>query len=710
MDLTDRQMGNSWHLQEHEGVTELRFDEPNTEVNVINATNMKEFSDAIDNLSERTDVKSLLITSGKKRIFVAGADIHEIEGIETEEDALAKAELGKRVLQKVENLGVPTVVAINGACLGGGYELALACQARIAADSNLVKIGLPEVNLGILPGFGGSIRLPKLLGIRRALPLILGGRIVSAKQAVKLGMVDQLFAEAGFRQASIEFARSMNKAKARMSNVPLGQRLLDQLLLGPLVIYPAAKKSVLQKTKGHYPAPLQTLDLIRRTYGKNEKQGYEDESQSFAKLAVTKVSKNLIKLFFMNERYKKLAYTSSRSDGKNVEQCGLIGAGVMGGGIAQLVSYRDIPIKVKDINPQALEGALSEARRIYGRALKRGRITQEALDQKMNLITITASDEVVRKSDLIIEAVVEDMGVKEKVFKEWSEHTDKQTILASNTSSLSVTKMAKVSRHPERVVGLHFFNPVDRMPLVEVIRSKQTSDETLERTVRFARRLGKTVVVTQDAPGFLVNRVLLPYLNEAAFLFEEGATIDLIDRVAVKFGMPMGPVELVDQIGIDVAYKVAHILEEAFGSRMKVASVLDKVMQKKLLGKKSGKGFYLYEGKQKQVNPEVKALRVGGRSVLVEDVVKRLIYIMINEAARCLDERVVAEPSAVDMAMVMGTGFPPFRAGLLHYADSIGTKNIAEDLKRFQEELRAERFTPCPYLANLAEQNRPFYT
>jgi 3-hydroxyacyl-CoA dehydrogenase / enoyl-CoA hydratase / 3-hydroxybutyryl-CoA epimerase len=702
-------MQHSWQIKDEDGVFVVTFDIPGSEVNVLNQDNLSELKDIVTSLSENPSVKAVVFRSAKKKIFIAGADIKLIESVRTQDDGFQKAEQGKKVFQLVENLKVPTVAAINGACLGGGYEFALSCGWRVAAFSPQVKIGLPEVNLGILPGFGGSIRLPRLLGLAKSLPLILGGRVESAKKALKLGMVDRLFKEDELLVKSIRFARDLADRNATPKRFHIFKVFLDQFILGPLVIYPAARKNVLKRTKGHYPAPLMALDLIQKTYAGKPEISFQAESKMFSELAVTKISKNLISLFFLNERYKKRDWTKVTSAVPEIRQCGVVGAGVMGGGIAQLVSFRDISVKVTDISEKALTGAVTEARRIYDRALKRGKIKADELERKMNLISVNGSGPDLASSDIIIEAVVEDMGIKEKIFKEWSEKTGKNTLLASNTSSLSIGNMAKVSKHPERVVGLHFFNPVYRMPLVEVIRSERTSREALERTIRFARRLGKMVIVTKDTPGFLVNRLLLPYLNEAAFLIEEGVSIKRVDRIARSFGMPMGPAELIDQVGIDVGYKVAHILESAFGDRMKVASLLETVKVKGLLGKKSGRGFYLYQGKTKRVNPEIVPVQKTCSPLSDDDILKRLIYIMINEAARCLDEKVIDEASTVDIGLIMGTGFPPFRGGLLRYADLVGANCVVADLNRFLKAAGSDRFTPSAYLQNMAKINKSFY-
>lgn len=701
-----------WNLTVKDGIGDLELDLPGTDVNVLTTENLTELKDVLKGLGSRQDLEALIITSAKSRIFIAGADIKEINGIKTKDDAFKKAEQGKEVFQLLEDLKIPTVAVINGACLGGGYELALSCAFRVASFSQHVKIGLPEVNLGILPGFGGSIRLPKLLGLTRALPLILAGKIVSAEDALKNGMVDKLFPEKNLRAEALCYAKAMASKGGRKARKPakkdLVTRFFEETPPGRALVYQRARKDVLEKSKGFYPAPLEIIELIRKTYGSSGAGAYKLESEHFSNLGTTEVSKSLIKVFFLSEKYKKQAWTQTRVSPREIRKCGVLGAGVMGGGIAQLVSAREIPVRVKDLNEKALGGALKEAASIYKSALKRRRMKKADVERKMNLISVGLTDQGLKNCDVIIEAVVEDLKIKQKVFHDLSSVVGPNTLLVSNTSSLPVSQMAAVAKNPERVAGLHFFNPVNRMPLVEVIRASQTSDETLEHTIQFARALGKTVIVTKDAPGFLVNRLLLPYLNEAAYLMEEGMSPETLDRIATAFGMPMGPVELVDQVGIDVGYKVAHVLEDAFGARMKVAAILEDVKSKGLLGKKSGKGFYLYQGKNKRVNPEVKTGTRPG-NVTEEDALKRMIFIMVNEAARCLEEKVIDSASTVDIGMIMGTGFPPFRGGLLHYADSVGISKITADLQRFAKEVNAERFTPCEYLLQLAAKGSAFY-
>ncbi len=704
---------SAWKLQIEKDVAVLELDLPDTDVNVLTSENLKEFSGHLDEIHRRSgELKILLVTSAKPRFFVAGADIKEIRSITTEEEAFKKAEAGKEVFQKLADLPQVTVAVINGACLGGGYELALSCDFIVTSFSDHVKIGLPEVKLGILPGFGGSIRLPRRVGLLRALPLILSGSIVDGRDAFRKGMVDAVVADQLLKEESVKLARrAVEKGvagarKQKEKFIPMNW-FLEKTPWGRKLVFKRARTDVKKRAGHFYPAPFEILDLLEKTVTDSSAHPFRLESEHFARLGATDVSKNLIHVFFLSEQYKKRKWTGT--EGRfPVTKCGVIGAGVMGGGIAQLVSYRNIPVRIRDIQEQALGNALREARRIYQGAMKRRKILPHEVEYKMGLISAGLSTDGLKSCDILIEAVVEDMEIKKKVFRELSGLAAPDAVLASNTSSLSITEMGSATPCPDRVVGLHFFNPVHRMPLVEVIRGEKTSDSTAEKVIQFSRQLGKTVIVVKDRPGFLVNRLLLPYLNEAAHLMEEGLSPEVLDRLATRFGMPMGPVELVDQVGVDVGYKVAHILQEAFGARMQVAGILENVYKQKFLGKKTGKGFYLYAGKDKTVNPAV-SLGTRPRQTREADALKRMILIMINEAAYCLEEGVVDSAATVDIGMIMGTGFPPFRGGLLRYADTLGAEAIVQDLTRFGAEVDAARFSVSPFLKDLVRRKASFY-
>tara|TARA_B100000315_G_scaffold260013_1_gene318743 strand:- start:1698 stop:3806 length:2109 start_codon:yes stop_codon:yes gene_type:complete len=688
----------------------IEFNQAGSKVNVLSSSVMAELSKLIASLKNKPQVKALLITSAKENIFIAGADIKEIENISSAKEAKAKADEGKGVLDDLASLDLITIAVINGACLGGGFELALACDYRVAGFGDKIKIGLPEVKLGVLPGFGGTVRLPRLLGLVTALNLILAGKMLTAKAALKIGAVDGLFSDINLLESSTEFAKKLISREKiiKRKKKKLLQTLLEDTSFGRSIIFKKAKATVLKKTKGFYPAPLKILDVISKTYPLNLKEGFKIESQAFSGLAVSEVAKNLIKIFYLFEEFKKCPWVETSIKPKPIDKTAVVGAGVMGGGIAQLISNYDIPVRIKDINYDSLKTALKTAYSIFKQSLKRRKIKKHDLEFKFGLISPTINYNGFKTSDLVIEAVVEDIDIKCKVFKELGEVTTPETVIASNTSALSILKMSQATPLSERVVGLHFFNPVHRMPLVEVIKSAKTSDETLATTIAFARKLSKVVIVVKDVPGFLVNRILLIYLNEAVFLLEQGMKIEEIDSLALNFGMPMGPLELIDEVGIDVGYKVGKILEDAYGPRMEVCNLLKEVKEKGLLGKKGGKGFYSHKGKKKIPNQEIYDFLQAKSSKPVSSQValKRLLYIMVNEAARCLEEEVVLKPGVVDLGMITGTGFPPHRGGLLRYADSLGIETITKDLISF----KSARFKPCDYLIKKSENKEKFYS
>ncbi len=659
---------NNFNLRIDGSIAFLRIDQPESKVNVLNTETMKELAEVIGKLSEGAypEVKALAITSSKDGIFIAGADIKEIQHIKSTEEAIEKAEQGKKILQRLADLDILTVAVINGACLGGGFELALACDCRVASFSDTVKIGLPEVKLGVIPGFGGTQRLPRLTGLTNALSLILAGKIVSAKSASRYGIVDKLFPDDKLITDTVEFINEIldGKTKPDKKKKKLLQVFLENTPLGRMLVFSQAKKNVLKQTKGFYPAPIEAIEVLKRTYGGNLKKGFRIESEAFGRLAITDVSKNLIKVFYLLEKFKKFPWTPEDIKPKAVKKCGIVGAGIMGGGIAQLVSYKDILTRVKDIDHDALATALKVAKKLFEGALKKRKLKKHDVEYKFGLISPTLTYDGFKNADIVIEAVVEDLSIKKKVFEEMDKNTSPETYLASNTSALPIKEMANATSRPEKVAGMHFFNPVHRMPLVEVIKAEKTSDETLAAVVNFSRKLGKTVIVVKDVPGFLINRILLAYLNEAGFLAEEGMKIDVIDKIACKFGMPMGPITLIDEVGIDVGYKVAKILEDSYGERMKVCSVLEKVKSKGLLGKKAKLGFYDHKGRRKP-NKDIYEI-IGNASGDIpgeEEALKRMIYVMVNEAARCLEEGVVDLPETIDIGMVMGTGFPPLGRG-----------------------------------------------
>lgn len=705
-------MDNCLTLKIENGFAIIEFDQPDSKVNVLSAANLTELEKLIQELNEKKDLSGLCIVSNKPDIFIAGADIKEIEGITTPLEAGSKARKGQEILNALEKLPFPTAALINGACLGGGLELALACDYRLASFSDKVKLGLPEVKLGIIPGFGGTKRLPRLVGLRKGLELILSGEAVSAEAALKIGLVDALVSESRLLEEGRELLRQKSGKRKQFPPKTKGflNLFLERTLAGRAILKSQARSFVLHTTKGHYPAPLKALEVVVKNYSSSLKAALEREARAFSELATGLICKKLISVFYLIEKYKKAKY-GLEAKPRQMHKCGVLGAGVMGGGIAQLFSNYGLAVRMKDLNYSALGRGLKEAREVYDYAIKKKKLKPHQAEFGMGLISVTCDYSGFSNADLIVEAVVEEMQIKQAVLAEVSAIAQPAAILASNTSCLSITRMAQEVMGKERVVGMHFFNPVHRMPLVEIIRTSQTSDETIATILEFSRKLGKIPIVVKDSCGFLVNRILLPYLNEAGLLLEEGVSFEKIDTIMLKFGMPMGPFTLIDEIGLDVGYKVALILEEDFGLKMQVSSALKNVYAQKWFGKKTGKGFYIHQGKRKIPNKGVYDLFTARRAPRMSDeyVLQRMAYRMVNEAAFCLEEGVSSSPQDVDIGMIMGAGFPAFRGGLLYYADSVGLDKIVEDLKKFQDETASVRFAPCNYLLNLAKGKGKFY-
>jgi 3-hydroxyacyl-CoA dehydrogenase/enoyl-CoA hydratase/3-hydroxybutyryl-CoA epimerase len=699
----------NFRIQDNVAIVE--FDLPDSKVNILSTPVMKELQDIINELKDKSGLKGILFTSAKPGIFIAGADIKEIQDITTSEIGIGKSREGQKILNELEALRIPSLALINGACMGGGFEFALACDYRLTTFSEKIKIGLPEIKLGGIPGFGGTKRFPQIVGLRKALECILEAKIFSGKDALKMGAVDGIVPEQVLFQEGIAFLDKV-KGRKKIKKPKIKGILnlfLDRTFLGRLILVNQARKTVLKTTKGFYPAPLEAIEVIYKNYTSSLSTALDRESRVFGELIYGEISKNLIRLFYLMEKYKKKKWVDAVP--KEIHKCGILGAGVMGGGIAQLISFYDLAVRMKDLNYAALANGLRAAREVFDYAVKKKRIKSHDALFKMGLISPTVSYSGFSNADLIIEAVIEDINIKKRVFTEISKVAKASAVLASNTSALSIDRMADGALDPSRVVGMHFFNPVHKMPLIEVIRGRRTSDEAVATIVEFSRRLGKTPVVVKDACGFLINRILVPYLNEAGYMLEEGMNFENIDKIITGFGMPMGPFTLLDEIGLDIGYKVAKILEGSFGERMKVCSVLDKIYQNKWFGKKTKKGFYIYKNKKVIANSQIYNLISENKKISLsgDDILMRIVCIMINEAARCLEEGVCSESSDVDIGMIMGTGFPPFRGGLLRYADTLGVNKIVDKLREFENRFSAIRFRPCGYLIKLAENKTKFY-
>jgi 3-hydroxyacyl-CoA dehydrogenase/enoyl-CoA hydratase/3-hydroxybutyryl-CoA epimerase len=585
----------------------------------------------------------------------------------------------------------------------------------LASSDSVTKVGLPETNLGILPAWGGSTRLPKLIGFQNALDAILSGRQFPAAKAKKLGMVDEVVFPEKLVDLAIKRVIECD-GKKRVSKTPLSNRVPISSL-----IKSQAEKNVLAKTRGNYPAPLKALDVAWKSLTDSQTQSLENEKKGFIELALGAPAQNLIRVFFLQERAKKLklpaALIGSQTSKVNpqgitlVKKALVVGAGLMGSGIAQLLSAREIRVLLKDIGPEPVAKGIQSISKIYDDAVKRRVLTAVEARKGLDRILPTFEDIPLNHIDLVIEAAVEKLELKQKIFGELEERISPDTLLASNTSALSIDSIASSLRYPDRVVGIHFFNPVHRMQLVEIIRGEKTSPVTVERAIRFVKGIGKLPVLVKDSPGFLVNRILLPYMVEAVQIFREGYRIETIDKVMLDFGMPMGPLRLTDEVGLDVSQHVAQDLAKRVLHLAPVTDGLTNLIAKGWLGRKSGKGFYEYSssGKKETPNPLVQQLQPAQPTIVNEsDLKDRLTLIMLNEAARTLEEHVVAEPEDVDFGMIMGTGWAPFRGGPLRYADSIGISTVVSRLNNLSAKI-GTYFEPCPLLAEMANRGKTFY-
>jgi len=703
-----------------DGIAALTFDLSDQKVNIISEPVLDELEEHIEAVSKDKQIRALLIKSGKPSQFIAGADIHRFKSaFDDPSIAFELIKKGHRVFDRLSALSIPTIAVIDGVCLGGGLELALACSFRISGDNPKVSIGLPEVNLGIMPGWGGTQRLPRIVGLEQGLNMILTGKPVNPKKAYKIKLVDAVFPSVFLDEEAEKFAHAVSDFDKQMRYLRrrderrLRQKLLEGNPFGRALLYQLSKKKVLEKTKGHYPAPLVALDTIREGYSLSLSEGLKKEVAAFSKglEGEFKTAKNLIKVFFANEAFKKNPGVPEGASSKEVKKGAVIGAGTMGAGIAWLFSYRDLPVRFKDIDWEAIGKGYGSAWGIYKKLMKIRKLNREQALRKFQLMSGTLDFSGFQNADLIIEAATENLELKRKIFKELEEAVPEDAVIATNTSSLTIDELASTFKHPERLVGMHFFNPPNRMPLVEVVAGSKTSPEAVATAVALCQKMKKSPLVVQDCHGFLVNRIFAMAANEAARMLQEGTPMELLEKMLLGFGMPMGPFTLADEVGNDVSYKAFKVFHKGYGERMALPKILEEMEERKLYGKKTGKGFFLYNGRKTE-NSEIKEIiaRIGEkeRPESEEGIIDRVTFSMINEAARCLEEKVVSSATNLDMALIYGTGFPPFRAGLLHYADERGIAAIVTRLKQLQES-HGERFAPCPLLVEMARSGSDFY-
>jgi 3-hydroxyacyl-CoA dehydrogenase / enoyl-CoA hydratase / 3-hydroxybutyryl-CoA epimerase len=661
----------------------LTFDRPESGANIFDAATLNELAEHVDAIEKDPSLRGLIITSAKKSIFIAGADLKTLlKQAQTGELRAFIAE-GQRVFNRIAGLKIPTVAAIHGACAGGGYEITLACDYRVASDDSATRIGLPETTLGLVPAWGGCTRLPRLIGAEKAADVILKGKLYSAQEASQIGLVDTVAP----RDQLLDLAR--NKLAEGKRKISSTARLEKEISA------PAAAGNA---------APARALEVIKKGASSSIEESIQLELDAIVDLGKTESTRNLIRNFFLVEKYKK---GTSKAPAEKVAHAAVIGAGVMGSGIAQWLSARGVTVILRDINRELIDRGLANIEKTYADAVKRGLMTEEKAKQGRARVVASTAPMELRDVRFVIEAASEKMEIKKEIFQDLSMKVGPKTIIATNTSALPVRQLAECTISPEHVIGLHFFNPVSRMKLVEVVVAAETSNETKENSLAFVRQIGKLPVVVRDSPGFLVNRVLFPYLLDAAELFQEGTDVAKIDKALVEWDMPMGPLRLIDEIGVDVTVDIAATLEKAYGRLDRAAEILGRMREAKMLGRKSGVGFYKYEGKEQTPNESLDKWRRASIADGKADLTQRLVFLMANEAARCVEEKVVESPEDADYGMILGTGFAPARGGPLRFAEHFGLKKMVDEMNRLAES--DEKFAPCELLKKHARDGTKFY-
>jgi 3-hydroxyacyl-CoA dehydrogenase/enoyl-CoA hydratase/3-hydroxybutyryl-CoA epimerase len=711
------------------GLCRVEIDVPGKTVNLISPRLLTELSNAVDSILTDPKIKGVIFLSRKPDHFIAGAEIDVQRFFSDLDGTLAFIKQGRDVYQKIASLPIPTLAAIHGACLGGGLELALACHYRLASDHRKTRLGLPEVMLGIFPCWGGVTRLPRLIGLSAALDLLLTGKNLDARRAERIGLVDRVVTskeiptqadsfmlEILARGASLH--QKIQTARMRSQNKILA-RFLNQTPLGRALVFHQARKNVMRLTHGRYPAPLKIIDVVRKGIGAPLERSFDLEQEGLRKLVREETTHNLLHVFSIRMHAGKLPKESRPNDHvPSIRKVGILGAGVMGAGIAQWMLQQEITVRLRDINEEAIAKGIKTINEAFDKQVSRRRMRRVDKEDRMRLLSATTGYSGFSTCDLVIEAVAERMEIKQRVIRDLQEAVGGGAIFATNTSSLSITAMAEAAKRPECVLGLHFFNPVAQMPLVEVVKGKLTSDETLAIGVAFVKRIGKTPLIVSDSPGFLVNRILTDYGNEAGLLLEEGATVDQVDRAMEAFGMPMGPFTMMDVVGLDIAHHTAETirtdlhLDPAEHSR-----IFDRLFEAGKLGIKTGQGLYRYKGREKRGNPELDTMLAAVRKdrglsprpiITNQEITDRLVMIMVNTAAWCLEKRVVQEPGDVDLGLIIGAGFPPFRGGLLKYCDKVGIVKVKETLDRYSRSA-GPRFSPAQMITDLSSQGKGFY-
>ncbi len=694
-----------------DGVAWLHLDDPLKNVNTLSVRHTAWFEEQIAALASQK-LKGLIIVSDKPGYFIVGADIEELGGFSDRRQVVEFIRRGHRLTSGFARLPFPVVAAIDGACLGGGLELALACDHRVATEAKHTKIGLPEVQLGLIPGLGGTQRLPRLIGVPEALDLILTGKQIPAKKAAKLGIVDVVCHPLSLREAAL---RLVAKGKARR---PATRRsrglaraagdLLARIPGAKRLVYDKARETVRKKTGGHYPAPFKAIEVVREGTTVSLDDALELETQAFADLVVTDVAKGLISIFFTKNDVEARAKELAKGT-RDVDRVGVLGAGFMGAGVAQVLAHKGFAVVLKDRDHKGLARGLKQCHDLFGGLVKRRRMRPVECKIAMSRLLPSVDYASFGRVSFVIEAVFEDLNVKRQVIQETEAHGPDDLIFASNTSTIPIASLAEASKRPENVIGMHFFSPVHKMPLLEIIRHPGTSDETLATTVEIGRRMGKTIIVVNDGPGFFTSRVLGPMVNEALWCLGQGARIEQIDRAMTQWGWPVGPLALLDEVGLDIASHAGKVMVEHAGERAQASPVFGHMIEAGRLGRKGKRGFYDYRKVPKRVAEEVYDLIDWDEAeVSDQEIVERCWMQMLNETARCVEDGVIENPNDIDIGVIFGFGFPPFRGGILREADRLGIDFVVGRLESYAERHGA-RLAPAELLRDMARQGKRFH-
>ncbi len=704
-----------------DGVAVVRMDIPGEPMNTLRSDFVDTFGEVFTILENDPDIKAVVFTSGKKDSFIAGADITMLQAVKTAEDGERVSKAGHGTMDRIAKFSKPVVAAIHGVALGGGLEVAMACHARVATDSPKTKLGLPESQLGLLPGAAGTQRLPRLIGVQPALDMMLTGKQVPAKKALKLGLVDEVVP----RSILIETAAEL--ALARVGKKPKRDSFIDQLKdkdaitefalagnpVGRKILFDQARKQLHKQTRGNYPAQDLIIDIVKTGLEQGFEAGLDAEARGFGKLLKTPEAANLMSIFFATTALKKDSGVDDPSiKPRPIRKVGMLGAGLMGAGIAYVTTASaKIPVRLKDRDGDGVLAGLRYIRKIIDGQVKRKRLTPRQAEHLMLQTTATTGYEGFQDADVVIEAVFEDLSLKQGMVRDVEQIGKDDVIFASNTSSLPITKIAEASKHPETVIGMHYFSPVHKMPLLEIIVTDKTADWVTATCVDLGKRQGKHVIVVRDGVGFYTSRVLSPMMNEAAHLVAEGVPIEKLDGAMLDWGFPVGPIKLTDEVGIDVGAKVGKIMVDAFGERMTGPDSMQNLIDDKRLGRKNGRGFYLYGGKKKGVDEtvyDVLGVTPNNKSISAEDIAWRCALRFVDEACRCFGEGILRSARDGDVGAVFGLGFPPFRGGPFRFVDQVGPKEILGRLRELEKK-HGPRFSPAPILEQIARTGQTFH-